>query len=84
MLAGLSSVGLVCEFSEDTPLELVKVIEPDVLVKGGDYEADNVVGADIVKARGGRVVTPLFVPNASTTGLVDRIMLSRAADASRR
>ena len=84
VLAGLSSVGLVCEFSEDTPLELVKVIEPDVLVKGGDYEADNVVGADIVKARGGRVVTPLFVPNASTTGLVDRIMLSRAADASRR
>ncbi|NDC64600.1 MAG: D-glycero-beta-D-manno-heptose 1-phosphate adenylyltransferase, partial [Planctomycetia bacterium] len=70
-------VGLVCEFAEDTPIDLIKLVEPDVLVKGADYAADDVVGADIVKARGGRIVTPLFVPNASTTGIVDRIRLSR-------
>ena len=77
VLAGLASVGLVCEFAEDTPLELIKAVEPDVLVKGGDYQADKVVGADLVIARGGRVVTPLFVPNASTTGIVDRIREKR-------
>ncbi|MEY3205783.1 MAG: bifunctional D-glycero-beta-D-manno-heptose-7-phosphate kinase/D-glycero-beta-D-manno-heptose [Planctomycetota bacterium] len=78
VLAGLSAVGLVCEFSEDTPLDLIKAVEPDVLVKGADYAADDVVGADIVKARGGRVITPLFVANASTTNIVDRIRLAQA------
>jgi len=78
VLAGLSAVGLVCEFSEDTPLEIIKAVEPDVLVKGADYSADDVVGADIVKARGGRVVTPLFVANASTTNIVDRIKLAQS------
>jgi D-beta-D-heptose 7-phosphate kinase/D-beta-D-heptose 1-phosphate adenosyltransferase len=77
VLAGLSAVGLVCEFSEDTPLDLIKAVEPDVLVKGADYAAEDVVGADIVKARGGRVVTPLFVANASTTNIVDRIRLAQ-------
>jgi len=74
VLAGLSSVAWVCEFAEDTPLELIRAVEPDVLVKGGDYKAADVVGADLVIARGGRVVTPLFVPNASTTSIVDRIL----------
>ena len=78
VLAGLSAVGLVCEFPEDTPLDLIKAVEPDVLVKGADYAADDVVGADIVKARGGRVITPLFVANASTTNIVDRIRLAQA------
>ena len=73
VLASLAAVGLVCEFGEDTPLELIREVEPDVLVKGADYAAESLVGADIVRARGGRVVTPLFVPDASTTGLVDRI-----------
>lgn len=77
VLAGLSSVGLVCEFDADTPLDLIRDVEPDVLVKGGDYAAKDVVGADLVTARGGRVVTPLFVADASTTNIVDRIMLSR-------
>ncbi|NDC54948.1 MAG: bifunctional heptose 7-phosphate kinase/heptose 1-phosphate adenyltransferase [Planctomycetia bacterium] len=77
VLAGLAAVGLVCEFEEDTPLEIIKAVEPDVLVKGGDYRLHEVVGGDIVKARGGRVVTPLFVPDASTTGLVDRIRQKR-------
>ncbi|MFM7108714.1 MAG: PfkB family carbohydrate kinase [Planctomycetaceae bacterium] len=77
VLAGLASVAWVCEFDADTPLDLVRAVEPDVLVKGGDYTLDRVVGADIVLARGGRVATPLFVPNASTTSIVDRI---RAAE----
>lgn len=83
VLAGLSSVGLVCEFAEDTPLELITAIEPDVLIKGGDYDVANVVGADFVLARGGRVTTPLFVPEASTTGIVDRIRRKPAGDAVR-
>jgi D-beta-D-heptose 7-phosphate kinase / D-beta-D-heptose 1-phosphate adenosyltransferase len=77
VLAGLSSVAWVCEFSEDTPLELIRAVEPDVLVKGGDYKAEDVVGADLVIARGGRVVTPLFVPDASTTSIIDRIIAAR-------
>jgi D-beta-D-heptose 7-phosphate kinase/D-beta-D-heptose 1-phosphate adenosyltransferase len=81
VLAGLSAVGLVCEFSEDTPLDIIQAVEPDVLVKGADYAADDVVGADLVRARGGRVVTPIFVPNASTTNIVDRIRLAPRGDA---
>ena len=77
VLAGLSSVAWVSEFTEDTPLELITAVEPDVLVKGGDYKAEDVVGADLVIARGGRVVTPLFVPDASTTSIVDRIIAAR-------
>lgn len=76
VLAGLSAVAWVCEFDDDTPLELIRLVQPDVLVKGADYTADRIVGADIVLARGGRVVTPLFVPNASTTTIVDRIRLA--------
>jgi len=77
VLAGLAAVGLVCEFGEDTPLDLIKLVEPDVLVKGGDYRPEQIVGADVVLARGGRVVTPLFVPDASTTGVVERITRTR-------
>lgn len=77
VLAALSSVGLVCEFEEDTPLELIRVVEPDILVKGGDYAARDVVGAEFVTARGGKVITPVFVADASTTSIVDRIAISR-------
>jgi D-beta-D-heptose 7-phosphate kinase/D-beta-D-heptose 1-phosphate adenosyltransferase len=83
VLAGLSAVGLVCEFSEDTPLELIRAVEPDVLVKGADYAPAEIVGAEIVTARGGRVVTPLFVPNASTTNIIDRIRLTPSAAGGR-
>jgi bifunctional ADP-heptose synthase (sugar kinase/adenylyltransferase) len=77
VLAGLASVALVCEFVEDTPLEIIREVEPDVLVKGGDYKPEQIVGAEIVLARGGRVVTPLFVPDASTTELVERVREKR-------
>jgi D-beta-D-heptose 7-phosphate kinase/D-beta-D-heptose 1-phosphate adenosyltransferase len=77
VLAGLASVDLVCEFDEDTPLELIRAVAPHVLVKGGDYTPESIVGADLVLARGGRVVAPLFVPQASTTGVVERIIATR-------
>ena len=74
MLSALASVSWVCEFDDDTPLELIRAIEPDVLVKGGDYSAETIVGADLVLARGGRVMTVPLVPHASTTRLVDRVL----------
>jgi D-beta-D-heptose 7-phosphate kinase/D-beta-D-heptose 1-phosphate adenosyltransferase len=74
VLAALSSVTWVCEFDGDTPLDLIRAIEPDVLIKGADYKPEDVVGADVVLARGGRVVTPVFVPDVSTTNIVDRIL----------
>ena len=83
VLAGLSAVGLVCEFEEDTPLEMIEAIGPDVLVKGGDYAAGSIVGADEVMRRGGRVVTPVFVPDASTTKIVERIRRAGPDDGPR-
>lgn len=77
VLAALSSVAWVCEFDADTPLEIIQALEPDVLIKGADYKAADVVGGDLVLARGGRVVTPLFVANVSTTNIVDSILASR-------
>lgn len=74
VLSALASVSWVCEFDDDTPLELIRAIEPDVLVKGGDYSAETIVGADLVLARGGRVMTVPLVPHASTTRLVDRVL----------
>lgn len=73
VLAALRSVAYVCVFDEDTPLELVRGVQPDVLVKGGDYLIENIVGADIVTARGGRVLTLPFVEGKSTTAVIDRM-----------
>jgi D-beta-D-heptose 7-phosphate kinase / D-beta-D-heptose 1-phosphate adenosyltransferase len=72
-VAGLRPVSWVTSFSEDTPLEIIKLIMPDVLVKGGDYTADQVVGADEVLQRGGRVELIDFVDGFSTTTLVEKI-----------
>ena len=60
-------------FGEDTPLALITLLAPDILVKGGDYRLDEIVGREVVLARGGRVVALPFVPGYSTTGLIDRI-----------
>ena len=73
ILAGLSAVTWVCEFDEATPLELIRLVQPDVLVKGADYTPHRIVGADIVVGRGGKVITPVLVPGVSTTMLVDRL-----------
>lgn len=73
VLAALSAVDLVVSFEQDTPLELIKQIGPDVLVKGGDWEAASIVGADIVRARGGEVHSLPIVFHRSTTELISRI-----------
>jgi D-beta-D-heptose 7-phosphate kinase/D-beta-D-heptose 1-phosphate adenosyltransferase len=67
VLAGLSCVDLVIAFDEDTPAELIAAARPDLLVKGGDYEAESVVGADMVKGWGGEVRIAAFVEGHSTT-----------------
>ena len=73
VLAGLAAVDVVVIFDEDTPLELVRTLQPDVIVKGGDYAPDTVVGADLVAARGGRVVIIPLTPGQSTTSIINRL-----------
>ena len=72
VMAALEPVDVVLIFDEDTPLTLIQAIEPDVLVKGSDYREDQVVGADIVKSYGGKVILADLVPEQSTTGLIAR------------
>src|SRR3954469_22061547 len=73
ILASLQFVDLVVFFNEDTPLSLISTLLPDVLVKGSDYLAENIVGADVVKKNGGVVKTIEFVPGYSTTKIVEKI-----------
>jgi D-beta-D-heptose 7-phosphate kinase/D-beta-D-heptose 1-phosphate adenosyltransferase len=72
VLAGLEAVDLVVVFGQDTPLELIRRIKPSVLVKGGDYRRDQVVGRELVEAQGGEVVLVDLVPGFSTTRIVAR------------
>ena len=72
VLAALEAVDLVVVFDEDTPLELIRQVRPAVLVKGGDYTRDKVVGRDIVEAAGGEVILVDLVPGHSTSGMVAR------------
>jgi rfaE bifunctional protein nucleotidyltransferase chain/domain len=73
VLAALASVDYVTIFGEDTPLALIKALQPDVLVKGGDWPISKIVGADIVRGRGGKVLTLPFIKGRSTTGLLRKI-----------
>jgi D-beta-D-heptose 7-phosphate kinase/D-beta-D-heptose 1-phosphate adenosyltransferase len=73
VLASLKSVDAVVIFHEDTPLELITALEPDVLVKGADYTVETVVGAEVVQQRGGKVLLADLVPAHSTTGTIERI-----------
>lgn len=73
LLAGLFYVDGVIAFDEDTPLELIKALQPDILVKGGDYAVDDIVGADEVRSWGGEVQVLPFVEGQSTTGLIELI-----------
>jgi D-beta-D-heptose 7-phosphate kinase/D-beta-D-heptose 1-phosphate adenosyltransferase len=72
MLAGLKPVDIVVAFGEDTPAALIAAIRPAVLVKGADYRADQIIGADTVRAHGGRVVRVRLHPGRSTTRMVRR------------
>jgi len=73
MLAALKSVDMVIAFSEDTPLELIRKLQPDILVKGGDYTPETIVGAEDVCAHGGEVIVIPFLDGHSSTGLISRI-----------
>jgi D-beta-D-heptose 7-phosphate kinase/D-beta-D-heptose 1-phosphate adenosyltransferase len=72
LLAALEAVDLVAIFEEDTPVELIHRVRPQVLVKGGDYTKDQVVGREIVEASGGEVLIVDTLPDRSTTRLVER------------
>ena len=74
VLASLGFVSLIVLFSEDTPYELIKILQPDVLIKGADYQPEQIVGYDIVKARGGEVLTIEFIPGYSTSAIEKRIL----------
>ncbi len=73
LLSALGFIDYVVVFDEDTPYELISVIQPDVLVKGGDYAPDEVVGKDIVERNGGKLVILPFVDGKSTTGIINKI-----------
>lgn len=73
ILAALAFVDAVTYFGEDTPYQLIQALQPDILVKGSDYLAENVVGADIVLGIGGKVETIQLVEGYSTTQLVEKI-----------
>jgi D-beta-D-heptose 7-phosphate kinase/D-beta-D-heptose 1-phosphate adenosyltransferase len=78
VIGAIKGVSAVTLFDEDTPLELLQVLEPDVLIKGADYSEDQVVGADLVKARGGRVILAELVPGRSTTKLIGAAPATRS------
>ena len=72
VLAALEAVDLVAIFEEDTPINLITQVRPSVLVKGGDYTREQVVGYEIVEGAGGEVMLVDILPGHSTTSLVDR------------
>lgn len=73
LLENLRPVDCVMAFSEDTPAKLIRAVQPDVLIKGGDWPSGTIVGSDIVEARGGRVISGLFIKGRSTTSIIDKI-----------
>ncbi|MBO7074697.1 MAG: D-glycero-beta-D-manno-heptose 1-phosphate adenylyltransferase [Bacteroidales bacterium] len=73
VLAGLEFVSAVVLFDEDTPYDLIKKVQPDFLVKGSDYKPENIVGYDIVTAKGGKVVTVDLVEGYSTTKTIEKM-----------
>jgi len=73
ILSHLDCVDFVCLFPEDTPGDLISELVPDVLVKGADWNVEDIVGRETVEKAGGRVVTIDFVPDRSTTGIIERI-----------
>jgi rfaE bifunctional protein nucleotidyltransferase chain/domain len=77
LLAALSFVSAVVLFDEPTPYELIKLIQPDVLVKGADYKKEDIVGYDIVMAKGGSVETIEFLEGYSTSGIEKKILASK-------
>ena len=73
LLAALECVDLVATFEQDTPLELISLLRPDVLVKGGDYKPEDIVGADVVLNHGGEVKALPYIEGHSTTAIEAKI-----------
>lgn len=73
VLSRLKPVDCVCVFEEDTPLELIKIVKPNVLIKGGDYTIEQIVGREFVEENGGVVLTIPLIQGRSTTNLIDKI-----------
>lgn len=80
MLAALEAVDFVVAFSEKTPLSIIETLVPDVLVKGGDWTPDRIVGRETVEAAGGRVLSLPFVKGFSSTSLIERILERLGSD----
>jgi D-beta-D-heptose 7-phosphate kinase/D-beta-D-heptose 1-phosphate adenosyltransferase len=74
LLAALAAVDFVTIFDEDDPYQLIKLLTPDILVKGGDWDTGNIVGRDLVEARGGLVRSLPFIGEYSTTSIVEEIL----------
>lgn len=73
ILAALECVDFVIHFNEDTPLNLIKKIKPNILVKGGDWKPENIVGSDFVLSNGGKVLSLRFTDDHSTTNIINKI-----------
>jgi rfaE bifunctional protein nucleotidyltransferase chain/domain len=74
VLASLACVDYVVVFDEPDPLRLIRAVKPDILVKGADWTEENIVGAEFVKSTGGKILRVELVSDASTTGIIDRIL----------
>lgn len=73
LLAALESVDYVTIFDEETPLEIVRKLLPDILIKGGDWKKNEIIGSDVVMKAGGKVLTIPFVEGRSSSGIIDKI-----------
>jgi len=80
VIANLKAVDFVVSFNEDTPFEIISAIIPDVLVKGGDWSIENIVGRDIVEANGGKVYSLPYVENYSTTNIINKMKSNGSQD----
>jgi D-beta-D-heptose 7-phosphate kinase/D-beta-D-heptose 1-phosphate adenosyltransferase len=74
VLASLACVDYVVVFDEPDPLRLIRTVQPDILVKGADWAEENIIGAEFVKSIGGKIMRVELVRDASTTGIIERIL----------
>ena len=74
LIAALESVDYVTIFDQENPLEIISVVKPDILVKGGDWSIETIVGRELVESYGGTVMTLPMVPGISTSGIIDKIV----------
>ncbi len=79
VLAGLESVDFVTIFNDNTPLKLIRLLRPDLLVKGGDWDEKDIVGGGLVESWGGKVISLPFVKNRSTTRIINKIGKSKGS-----